>query len=60
MLLFIDSDNALSRSHRAQQYMILVKCMATLKNHCELEGRLTDKPDIVLESSDNFEQNQGG
>ena len=48
------------RRGRAQQYEILVEPMTTLKNHCELKRRLTDKPDTVLESSDNFEQNQGG
>ena len=60
ILLFIDRNSALSRSRRAQQYKILVEPLTTLKNHCELMRRLTDKPDIVLKSSDNSEQNLGG
>ena len=31
---------------------------STLKNHCELKTCLTDKPDTVLKSPDNSEQNQ--
>ena len=33
---------------------------STLKNHCELKSGLTDKPDTVLESSDDSEPNQWG
>ena len=33
---------------------------STLKNHCELKSGLTDKPDTVLESLDDFEQDEWG
>ena len=46
----------MSRPTRAQQYKILVEPPSTLKTHCELMRRLTDKPDTVQESSDNSEQ----
>ena len=49
-----------SRSSRTKQYKILVERPSTFKNHCELKSGLTDKPDIVLESSDDSEQNQWG
>ena len=57
---FIDNHSVVSRSSRAQQYAISVKLPSTLKNHCELKTCLTDKPDTVLESSENSEQNKWG
>ena len=60
ILFFNDSYSVVSRSSRAKQYKILVERPSTLKNHCELKSGLTDKPDTVLESSDDSEQNQWG
>ena len=57
---FIDNHSVVSRSSRAQQYAISVKLPSTLKNHCELKTCLTDKPDTVLESLENSEQNRWG
>ena len=48
------------RSSRVQQYEILVKPLSTLKNHCEIKTCLADKPDTVLKSPDNSEQNKWG
>ena len=59
-MFFTDSYSVVSRSSRAKQYKILVERPSTLKNHCELKSGLTDKPDTVLESSDDSEQNQWG
>ena len=59
-LFFIESYSVMSRSSRAQQFKIKVEPPSTLKDHCELIRGLTDKPDTVLESPDNSEQNQGG
>ena len=48
----------LSCSIRAHRYEISVDRSATLKNYSHFRRRLTDKPDIFLESLDNSEQNQ--
>ena len=50
----------MSRSGRAHQFKIKVEPPSTLKDHCELIRGLTGKPDTVLESRDNSEQNQRG
>ena len=48
----------LSRSIRAHRYEISVDHSSTLKNNSHSVRRLIDKPDIILESLDNSEQNQ--
>ena len=48
----------MSRSIRAHQYDFSVDPSSTLKKNSHFGRRLTDKPDIFLESLDNSEQNQ--
>ena len=48
----------MSRSIRAHRYEISVDCSSTLRNYCHFRRRLTDNPDIFLESLDYSEQNQ--
>ena len=47
-----------NRSIRAHRYVIVVGPSSTLKKNSHFDRRLTDKPDIFLESLDNSEQNQ--
>ena len=60
MPFFIESYSVVSRSSRAHEFKIKVEPLSTLKNDCDLKTRLTDKPDAVLESPENSEQNQAG